>query len=149
MQPSRIDHARQREKMLAESIRGVAADLRLIDLADLVVFLKTTHIASAGVLVHASAELWFKRDTLQFGFSGDAQLNWEQKPQIFLDMEFHHKAVHVYFRLVLEAHDAGVEITYICFDGPSTDPEVNTRRLAGALQEARCNVRDDSLAEMF
>jgi hypothetical protein len=51
-------------------------------------------------------------------------------------MEFHHLAVHVYFRLFLEAAQAGVEITYISFDGESPGPELNTGHLQDALRDA-------------
>ena len=149
MLPARIDHAFQREKIIAESMHNVATDLRLIDLADLVAYLRTMQIASAGMLVQSSAELWFKRDTLQFGQSGDVQLNWDTRPQITFDMEFHNMSVHAYFRLVLEAKLAGVEITYISFDEAADDPEINTCRLADALLEARVNKNEDVGTSVF
>ena len=46
MLPVRIDHSQIREKILGESMRSVAADLRLIDLPDIVSYLKTGQIAS-------------------------------------------------------------------------------------------------------
>lgn len=45
--------------------------------------------------------------------------------------------VNLYFRLVLEAQRAGVEITYIAFDGASEEPDENTRRLVEAIADAR------------
>lgn len=145
MLPVRIDHAYLREKALVEYVRDVAADLRLIDLSDMVAHLKTGQIASAGCLVQSSIELSFRPDTLFFAYSGDVNLNWNSFPQLSFDMEFHHKCVHVYFRLLIEAHLAGVEITYITFDGNSGSPEANTRRLVEALVDARL-MRDDGLA---
>lgn len=135
----RIDHAQAREKILGESVRAVAADLRLIELPDLVTYLNSGQIASVGALVQASIELSFKSDTLTFGHSGDVFLEWGCHPRVSFDMEFHHSSVHVYFRLLLEARQAGVEITYIAFDGESLGPEGNTRRLHDALAEARLN----------
>jgi hypothetical protein len=149
MQPARIDHAFAREKILAESIRDVAADLRLIDLADLVAHLKTLQIASVGVLVESSVEMWFKRETLTFGHSGDVVLSWDAQPQVLFDMEFHHMSVHVYFRLVLEAKRAGVDISFVAFDCAASDPELNTRRLAAAFLDARANKHDDAAASVF
>jgi hypothetical protein len=136
MLPFRIDHSQVREKIVGESVRHVAADLRLIDLADLVSYLKTGQIASVGALVQASIELSFKPDTLRFGHAGDVHLEWGAPPGVSLDMEFHHLAVHVYFRLFLEAAQAGVEITYISFDGESPGPELNTEHLQDALRDA-------------
>lgn len=139
MIPFRIDHSEVREKILGESIRCVASDLRLIDLPDLVSYLKTGQIASIGSLVQASIELSFKPETLIFGHAGDVYLEWGSLPRVLLDMEFHHQSVHVYFRLILEAEEAGVEITYISFEGESVSPGRNTTRLNQALGEARLN----------
>jgi hypothetical protein len=139
MIPFRIDHSEVREKVLGESIRGVASDLRLIDLPDLVSYLKTGQIASIGTLVQASIELSFKPETLIFGLAGDVCLEWGALPRVFLDMEFHHQSVHVFFRLILEAEQAGVEITYISFEGEPGNPGHNTTRLHQALGEARLN----------
>lgn len=139
MIPFRIDHSEVREKILGESIRSVASDLRLIDLPDLVSYLKTGQIASIGSLVQASIELSFKAETLTFGHAGDVHLEWGSQPRVFLDMEFHHESVHVFFRLILEAQEAGVEITYISFEGESSGPSQNTTRLHRALGEARLN----------
>lgn len=139
MIPVRIDHSQVREKILGDSIRCVATDLRLIDLPDLVSYLKTGQIASVGSLVQSSVELSFKPETLSFGHAGDVYLDWGALPRVSLDMEFHHQAVHVYFRLMLEAEEAGVEITYISFEGESKGPSHNTVRLHTALGEARLN----------
>ena len=79
--------------------------------------------------MQASIELSFKPETLTFGYSGDVYLDWGTEPRVSFDMEFHHQAIHVYFRLLLEAEEAGVEITYISFDGESLGPDQNTTRL--------------------
>lgn len=139
MRPFRIDHAAMREKILGESVRAVAADLRLIDLPDLVTYIKTGQIASVGQLVQASIELSFKSDTLRFGHAGDVYLDWGCHPKVSFDMEFHHDEVHVFFRLMLDAGEAGVEITYITFDTGADAPEGNTLRLGHALTSARLN----------
>jgi hypothetical protein len=139
MQACRTDHSHEREKILGDSIRTVAADLRLIDLPDIVTYLKSGQIGSVGALVQASIELSFKPETLMFGHSGDVYLDWGTVPSVSFDMEFHHQAIHVYFRLLLDAEEAGVEITYISFEGETLGPEHNTTRLHRALGEARLN----------
>lgn len=139
IQKVRVDHSFERERILGDSVRSVAADLRLIDLPDIVTFLKAGQIGSVGALVQASIELSFKPETLKFGHSGDVYIDWGNEPRVSFDMEFHHQAIHVYFRLQLEAEEAGVEITYISFDGESVAPDQNTNRLHDALGEARLN----------
>ncbi|MEQ1714566.1 MAG: hypothetical protein ABL907_01055 [Hyphomicrobium sp.] len=136
MLPMQVELCRSREAVLGHYMRSVAADLRMIELADLVSYLKTSQMASVGALVQASIELSFKPDTVSFGYSGDVRLDWCCPPQIAFDMEFHHDAVHVYFRLMMEAQHAGVEILCISFDKTSGSPEENTIKLAQALASA-------------
>jgi hypothetical protein len=127
----------EREKALADGIKEVASELRLIDAVDFVAFIRTGQFGNIGTLVSSSSELYFKPGTIAFGQSGDVGLTWGGTPSICLDMEFHHMRVNVYFRLFLEALNAGIEIDYISFDGGSPDPDENTRRLVEALTSAR------------
>ena len=127
----------EREKALADGLRDVASELRLIDAADLIAFIRTEQFANIANLVSSSAELYYKPDTLSFGSSGDIDVKWGGQPTIALDMEFHHMQVSVYFRLLLEALQAGIEINYINFEAGSADPDQNTRALIAAITNAR------------
>ena len=127
----------EREKALADGLRDVASELRLIDAADLIAFIRTEQFANISNLVNSSTELYYKPGTLSFGRSGDIDVKWGATPTVSLDMEFHHMQVSVYFRLLLEALQAGVEINYISFEAGSTDPDQNTQRLIAAIANAR------------
>jgi hypothetical protein len=147
MQKQGKDYTQEREKALADGIREVASELRLIDAADFVAFIRTEQFANIANLVNSSSELYFKPDTIKFGHSGDVALQWGGTPSVSLDMEFHHRNVNVYFRLLLEALHAGVEIDYITFDEGSADPDENTHRLVEAIANARlAPVRRDGMA---
>jgi hypothetical protein len=87
--------------------------------------------------VNSSSELYFKPNTLSFGRSGDVHLKWGEAPAVGLDMEFHHRGVAVYFRLLLQALQAGVDIHYISFAESSAVPEDNTALLVQAIADAR------------
>ncbi len=137
MQKQGKDYTYDREKALADGIKEVASELRLIDAADFVAFIRTEQFANIGNLVSSSTELYFKPETIKFGLSGDVNLQWGSPPSVSLDMEFHHMRVNVYFRLLLEALHAGVEIDYITFDEGSADPDENTQRLVDAIANAR------------
>lgn len=137
MQKQRKNYTFEREKALAEGLKEVASELRLIDAADFVAFIRTEQFANVANLVNSSTELYFKAGTIRFGQSGDIDLEWGGIPSVSLDMEFHHMQVNVYFRLVLQAVHAGVEIDYITFDEGSADPDENTRRLVRAIASAR------------
>lgn len=140
----------EREKALAEGIKDVASELRLIDAADFVAFIRTEQFANIKSLVTSSTEMYFKPGTLSFGLSGEVNLKWGGTPTVVLDMEFHHRQVNVYFRLLLEALQAGVEIDYISFEDGAADPDENTQRLIAAIRDARLvpigEDRDETLA---
>jgi hypothetical protein len=137
MQKQGNSYTLEREMALADGLRDVAAELRLIDAADLVAFIRTEQFANIANLVNSSTELYYRRGTLSFGRSGDIDLKWGGAPVISLDMEFHHQQVSVYFRLRLEALQAGVEIDYISFDTGSADADANTQALIAAIAGAR------------
>src|SRR5262245_23004885 len=103
MQKQGKDYTVERERALADGIKEVASELRLIEAADFVAFLRTEQLANIANLVNSSTELYFKPDTIKFGLSGDVHLPWGSAPTVSLDMEFHHMQVNVYFRLRLEA----------------------------------------------
>ncbi len=127
----------EREKALGVGVRELASDLRLVEPADYINFVRTERFANIANLVASSAELFFKPGTISFGHSGDVDVTWDQPPSVALDMEFRHMRVNVYFRLVLEAENAGVEITHVAFDSASEEPDENTRRLIEAIADAR------------
>lgn len=131
------NYALEREMALAEGLRDVASELRLIEAADLIAFIRTEQFGNIANLVASSTEFYFLPGTVRFGQSGDIDVRWGGAPVISLDMEFRHQGVSAYFRLRLEALQAGVEITYINFENSAADPQDNTRRLVEAIRDAR------------
>ena len=130
-------HTHEREKVLADGMKEVAAELRLIDAADLVAFIRTERYGNIRTLVNAATELYFKPGIISFGLAGHVDLRWDGNPSISLDMKFRHQRIEVFFRLLLESAQAGVEIHYICFAGALVDAEDNTAKLATAIADAR------------
>jgi hypothetical protein len=130
-------HTAKREKIIAEGVRSLAAELRMIDVVDLAAYLHTLNFANIGDLIASAVELHFKPRTLRFGHAGEIKLGWYGRPVVSLDMEFHHLGIGAYFRLILDAFTAGVEITYINFGDNRCDPDDNTLRLAFAIEDAR------------
>jgi hypothetical protein len=132
------EYAQEREAALAAAVKEVASELRLIEAADLVAYLRTEQFGNVRSLVNASIEMYFKPGTLRFGLAGHAEVSWNSAPRIVLDMEFHHRGVNVFFRLLLEDDEGGVEIDYISFgSAPAAEPGENTIRLMEALADAR------------
>ena len=70
------DYAREREKALAEGMRDVASELRLVDPADFIAFIRTEQFGNIRTLVNSSTEMFFKPGTICFGLSGEVELPW-------------------------------------------------------------------------
>ena len=132
-----VSEVRQREIAMADAVREVASELRLIEPVDLVAYIRAERFANIDQLVNSSTELFYKPGKILFARSADVVMKWGEAPIVVLDMEFSHRQIQVYFKLKLEDSQAGVEIDYIKFGQPSADPSENTRSLIRAIADAR------------
>ena len=133
----RQPYTETREKIVADCVQEVAAELRLVDLADYVAFIRLERFANIADLVASAAELYFMPGTLAFGHGAESRVDWDSEPVVSLDMRLTVDGATVYFRLGLRAAHAEVDVTYVSFDAPSPDPAENTRFLERALERAR------------
>jgi hypothetical protein len=133
----RHGHLLAREKALAHGLKEVAAELRLVDLADFITYIRNEQFANIEDLVNSSVELYFKPGTLTFGWAADLSVDWRAPPKIRLDMEFRHLAVSIFFGLTLEARQASVDIQCTIFERLRDDPAQNTRCVTEAIEAAR------------
>jgi len=124
-------------KAIADGIGAVAAELRLINVADFISFIRLEQFGNIRDIVNSSMELYFKHGTLSYGCAADYELEWDRPPAIYLDMDFRHRQVAVSFNLVLRARHAAVSIHSISFEAPSSDPEEDTRHLIAAIADAK------------
>lgn len=134
---NRQPHAESREIVVADAMREVVAELRLVDVADYVAFIRLEHFSTLSDLVDSAAELFFMPGALRLGNGAEAHVGWTEPPRIVLDLELRPAGATVYFALTLSALTAGVEVTYVAFDRPDPDPARNTALLAAALEKAR------------
>jgi hypothetical protein len=130
-------YTQERERVLADGLKEVAAELRLIDPADFVAFIRTERHGNISTLVNSATEMYFKPGIITFGRAGRVDLRWDGNPSISLDMEFHHQRIDVFFQLVLESAQAGVDIHYISFGGAVLGARKSANRLAAAIADAR------------
>lgn len=133
----RNKHAAERERLVANGLREVVAELRLVEPADYVAFLRMDAFGNIADIVESSAQLYLAPGVLRFAESGEEHLSWGSAPTINLDLELRLPEVSVHFRLTLTATRAAVHINYIAFKDPDADPSVNTQRLAKAIEAAR------------
>lgn len=134
---NRQPHASTREIIVAKAIEEVVSELRLVDVADYIAFIRLEHFACISDIVDSAAELFFMPETLRLGHGGEAHVGWLETPRIVLDLELRPRGATVYFALSLTALHASVEVNYVAFDQPDPDPERNTAFLEAALEGAR------------
>ncbi len=139
---NRQPHASSREIIVASAIEPVVAELRLIDVADYIAFIRLEHFACLSDLVDSASELFFMPGTLRLGHGGEAHVDWCGKPRIVLDLELRPPGVTVYFQLTLTEREASVALNYVSFERPGEDPARNTALLAEALERARIRKRE-------
>lgn len=126
----------ERERIVAEALRPVASELRLIDAGDFISMLKFECYGDLADLVESAAELHFQPGTVRLGIGGDYWLEWGSHPTVVLDLELRPDGVTVFARLTLEDRTAGIEINHISFEHASEDPNENTHFLAESIQKA-------------
>jgi hypothetical protein len=134
---NRQPHSLAREVIVAEAIREVVSELRMIAPADYVAFLHTERYANVADIVDSAAELYFQPGTLRMGHGGEVHFDWDQPPRIVLDLELKPTGATVYFTLSLTDKHAAVDVNYVAFDEPSDDPEVNSSFLRETIEAAR------------
>jgi hypothetical protein len=130
-------HSTSREVVVAGAIKEVATELRLVDLADYVAFIRMGHLANLADLVESAAERFFMPGTLKLGHGGDVQLDWTGERKVCLDLELRPRGATVYFTLTLAAETAGVDVNYVAFEETVGTPEENTAFLEAAIEESR------------
>lgn len=134
---NRQPHSVSREAIVAEAIKDVVGELRLVDVADYIAFIRLEHFSTVSDIVDSAAELFFMPGTLKLGHGGEAYVGWAEAPRIVLDLELRPSGATVYFALSLEEARASVEVNYVSFDRPDADPLCNTAFLAEAVERSR------------
>jgi hypothetical protein len=133
----RQPHSETREVIVAKAIESVVSELRMIDVADYVAYIKLERFANISDLVASAAELYVMPGTLRLGHGGEAQVCWAAPPKIVLDLELRPRGATIYFTLALSDQHAEIDVNYVSFDEPDGDPDANTNFLAAAIADAR------------
>ena len=144
MQPEVSDLTARFEALLAASISGLTTEFRNHEVADLVALIRLDRMATLQSLLDGECEMYFKPGTMQFGGHAEALVGWGAPPSVRLAMSFRSLGVELYYRLMLEAVDAHVQLDLIRFEPPEADPDARQRRLAQALGSARAERRTEA-----
>lgn len=133
----RQKNSSEREIIVAEAIKEVVSELRMIDVCDYVAFIRMGHLANVSDLVDSAAERFFMPGTLKLGHGGEAHVGWSGEPKIVLDLELRPRGATVYFTLAMAAEQASIDVNYVAFENGEATPAENTAFLAAAIEGAR------------
>jgi len=133
----RQKNSSEREIIVAEAIKEVVSELRMIDVGDYVAFIRMGHFANVSDLVDSAAERFFMPGTLKLGHGGEVYLAWTGEPRIVLDLELRPSGATVYFTLAMAADQASIDVNYVAFENGEATPAENTAFLAAAIEGAR------------
>ncbi len=142
---NRQPHSSAREKLVANAIKEVVSELRMVDVGDYVAFIRMERFANVSDIVDSAAERFFMPGTLKLGHGGEAHLGWSGEPKIVLDLELRPRGATVYFKLAMSADTAAVDVNYVAFEDGAATPTENTAFLGAALESARIR-RSEPLA---
>lgn len=137
----RQSHSSAREAIVAKAIQEVVSELRMVDVADYIAFIRLEHFACISDIVESAAELYFLPGTLRLGHGGQAHVGWSDLPRIEFDLELRPRGATVYFTLAMTAENAGVEVNYVAFEEPDAAPDRNTAFLEAAIEASRMRPR--------
>ena len=133
----RDDHVELPANALGTVFEPVAAELRLVDVADFIAYIHAEKFANIQDIVNSSVELFFKPGTLSFGWNAEFELDWNSLPVITLDMEFRHRSVWLVFKLILRALQTNVTVEHLSLGKTSGDPRQDLAALIAAIADAR------------
>lgn len=139
----RQPHSLSREMVVAEAIKEVVSELRMVDLADYVAFIRLEQFANVADIVDSAAELYFVPGTLTLGHGGEVHVGWSGSPKVVLDLELKPSGARIYFTLSLTDAHASVDVNYVSFDRAAPDPDANTAMLEAVLADARIRKSPD------
>jgi hypothetical protein len=133
----------EREAIVFQNVREMAKDLRYVDAADYVAFVRCERLGNIADIVNSAAELFFYPETMRFGHGGEVELGWNAPPKVTLDLEFNNLGVKVYFQLTLSGETAQVGLRHLSFSDPKPNALENTQLLAAAFANARIPRRSE------
>jgi hypothetical protein len=133
----RTQYSVARVEVIATHLAEVIRDLRLVEVADYIAFIRCELFGNIADIVNSATELTFYPETLTFGLGGEYALDWNSSPKVMLDLEFSNMGVNAYFRLTLSADAAEIDLHHVRFAETGNSPADNTALLAAAFEDAR------------
>ena len=129
-------HTDKREMLIAAVMREFAAELRMINVTDLIVFIETEQHGNIENLVNSSAEMFFMPGSLTFANFAYVDLDWSRPPTVVLSLKLSQPDATVFFDLRLTDNFAEIDLNHVEFRRSSEDQDENTRTLEQAVNRS-------------
>ncbi|QND50628.1 hypothetical protein HB779_01250 (plasmid) [Phyllobacterium sp. 628] len=133
----RTQYSATRVEIISSQMTEVIRDIRLVEVADYIAFIRCELFGNIADIVNSATELTFYPDTLTFGLGGEYKLDWNTSPKVMLDLEFKNMGVNAYFRLTLSSEGEEIDLHHVRFAVAGQTPAHNTALLAEAFENAR------------
>ena len=104
------------EPHVASSIGSLAAELRLVDIADYIAYLRMEQFGCIADIVRDAADLYFTPGYIQFGMDGEASADWGAAPEVTLMLIINSARAKAHVTLKLCTDHAEVKLGYVSFD---------------------------------
>jgi hypothetical protein len=103
------------EPYVAKAISGLAAELRLVDIADYIAYLRMERYGCIADIVRDAAELYFTPGYIEFAMDGEASAEWGTAPEVTLMLLINSARAKAHIALKLCEHHAEIKLGYVNF----------------------------------
>ena len=129
------------ETCVAEAIANLVAELRLVDIADYIAYLRMERFGCIADIVHNAAELYFTPGFIEFGMDGEAVAEWGAPPEVTLMLILNSCQARVHVALKLCVDHAEVKLGFIDFAANGVNPSNRAGLLADDIASNMIGVR--------
>lgn len=128
-------HNARREIIVGKAVEAFVAELRQIDVVDLLAYARLGHHGALRALVRDAAELHFVPGFVDVDGAADVRMDWHTLPEVVLHLVMRPAGMRIHFSTVLTATSAKVRLTYIGFDRIGMPVEEQTDALRRTIQD--------------
>ncbi|MEM7775375.1 MAG: hypothetical protein AAF732_07170 [Pseudomonadota bacterium] len=125
------------EALLAAHVAGFANEIRQHNVEDLIAFVRLQKNETVRSLLESIGELYFKPKTNRFVDDTELLMGWTMPPRISFSMKFENRSIEVFYRIIVCADTAAVNIDYMQSEDANGNGDVALTKFQCALESAR------------
>lgn len=128
-------HNSRREMIVGKAVESFVAELRRIDVIDLLAYARLERHDAIEELVRDAAELHFAPGFVEVDGAADVRMDWNTLPEVVLHLAMRPAGMRIHFSTVLTASSAKVRLTYVGFDRKGMPLEEQTDAVRRTIQD--------------